>query len=154
MQLDHGALVPLYYLHKAGFKGQIVHMSVGMLSYEEMYTLGKAVQSAIGMVDKKVAVIASGDLSHRLTPEAPNGFSPQGQIFDQEIVAALKNIDIKAILNMDRKLIAEAGECGLRPITFLMGVLGGLRAQAQIVSYEGPFGVGYCVAAFTIQQGE
>lgn len=150
LQLDHGAMVPLYYLHKAGFKGQLVHLSMGMLPYEEMYTFGKAVQSAIGTTDKRVAVIASGDLSHRLTPDAPAGYSPLGAEFDHQVVSALKTVDIKSLLRMDKKLIEEAGECGLRPIFFLMGVLGGLDAEAEVLSYEGPFGVGYCVAQFLI----
>ncbi|EAX47612.1 Extradiol ring-cleavage dioxygenase, class III enzyme, subunit B [Thermosinus carboxydivorans Nor1] len=149
LQLDHGAVVPLYYLQKAGFKGQLVHLSMGMLPYEEMYTFGKAVQAAIGIVDKRVAVIASGDLSHRLTSDAPAGYSPYGAQFDQAVVAALKNMDVKALLNLDRGLIEEAGECGLRPIFFLMGVMGGLDMTADVLSYEGPFGVGYAVALFT-----
>lgn len=149
LELDHGALVPLYYLHKAGFKGQLVHISMGMLPYEEMYTLGKAVQAAIGMVDKRVAVVASGDLSHRLTPEAPAGFSPRGAEFDQQVTAALENVNVKALLSLEPELIAEAGECGLRPAVFLLGVLGGLEASGRLLSYEGPFGVGYGVALFT-----
>lgn len=148
LQLDHGAVVPLYYLQKAGFKGQLVHLSMGMLPYEEMYTFGKAVQAAIGMVDKRVAVIASGDLSHRLTEDAPAGYSPRGTEFDRQVVEALKNIDVKALLNMDRSLIEEAGECGLRPIFFLLGILGGLNFTADMLSYEGPFGVGYAVGLF------
>lgn len=154
LQLDHGALVPLYYLSQAGFKGQLVHISIGMLSYEEMYTFGKAVQSAIGTVDKRVAVIASGDLSHRLTPEAPAGYDPMGAEFDRQVIEALKNVDVKALLNLDRNLIEHAGECGLRPIFFLMGVLGGLDASAQVLSYEGPFGVGYAVAWFELGRKE
>lgn len=156
LELDHGALVPLYYLHQAGFKGQLVHLSVGMLPYEEMYTFGKAVQAAIGMVDKKVAVIASGDLSHRLLPEAPAGYSPKGQEFDQKILAALENLDIKALLSLDRDLIEEAGECGFRPAVFLLGVLGGLSAAAKVMSYEGPFGVGYgvVIAELTESRGK
>lgn len=148
LQLDHGAVVPLYYLHKAGFKGQLVHLSMGKLPYEEMYTFGKAVQAAIGMADKRVAVIASGDLSHRLTEDAPAGYSPQGAEFDRQVVQALQNVDVKALLNMDRDLIAQAGECGLRPAFFLMGILGGLDVSAEVLSYEGPFGVGYAVAQF------
>lgn len=154
LQLDHGALVPLYYLSQAGFKGQLVHISIGMLPYEEMYTFGKAVQSAIGTVDKRVAVIASGDLSHRLTPEAPAGYDPMGAEFDRQVIEAVKNVDVKTLLNMDRELIERAGECGLRPIFFLMGVLGGLDASAQILSYEGPFGVGYAVAWFELIRKE
>jgi AmmeMemoRadiSam system protein A len=153
LALDHGALVPLYYLHKAGFKGQLVHLSIGMLPYEEMYTFGKAVQAAIGMIDKKVAVIASGDLSHRLLPEAPAGYSPRGQEFDKKVLKALENMDIKSLLNMDKALIEEAGECGLRPVVFLMGVRGGLAASTKILSYEGPFGVGYGVVIAEVQGG-
>ncbi len=154
LQLDHGAIVPLYYLHKAGFKGQLVHLSMGMLPYEEMYTLGKAVQTAVGMADKRVAVIASGDLSHRLIPGAPAGYTPRGAEFDQALMKAVAELDVKAILNMDKDLIEEAGECGLRPICFLMGVLGGIEAQAEVLSYEGPFGVGYAVALFTVKESE
>lgn len=146
--LDHGALVPLYYLHKAGFKGQIVHLSMGFVSYEEMYTFGKAVQGAIGIADRRTAVIASGDLSHRLLPDSSAGYSPQGAEFDRQVVAALENVNVKALLAMDPQMITEAGECGLRPIIFLLGVLGGLDAKANVLSYEGPFGVGYCVAMF------
>lgn len=151
LNLDHGAFVPLYYLAKAGFKGQIVNLSVGMLAYEEMYTFGKAVQAAIGNMDKRVAVIASGDLSHRLTPDAPAGYSPQGAEFDGQVVAALKKADVKALLNMDKTLIEAAGECGLRPIFFLMGVMGGLDVEVTSASYEGPFGVGYAVVAYKIK---
>ncbi|MEG6586948.1 AmmeMemoRadiSam system protein B [Dendrosporobacter sp. 1207_IL3150] len=151
LALDHGAIVPLYYLNKAGFKGQIVHLSMGMLPYEEMYTFGKAVQAAVNIVDKRVVVIASGDLSHRLTPDAPAGYSPRGKEFDEIVIDALKNLNVKTLLNIDRELIEEAGECGLRPIFFLMGTLGGIEAVSEVLSYEGPFGVGYAVGLFLVK---
>lgn len=154
LQLDHGAIVPLYYLHKAGFKGQLVHLSMGMLPYEEMYTFGKAVQAAIAMSDKRVAVIASGDLSHRLTPDAPAGYSPRGVEFDQMLIKAVAELDAKTILHMDPDLVEEAGECGLRPVCFLMGVVGGIEAKAEVLSYEGPFGVGYAVALVTVKESD
>jgi len=151
LNLDHGAFVPLYYLAKAGFKGQIVHLSIGMLAYEEMYTFGKAVQAAIRHMDKRVAVIASGDLSHRLLPEAPAVYHPSGPEFDRQVVEALKNADVKKLLAIDGKLVEEAGQCGLRPIFFLMGAMGGLDVESVHASYEGPFGVGYAVIAYKIK---
>jgi aromatic ring-opening dioxygenase LigB subunit len=104
------------------------------------------------MVDKRVAVVASGDLSHRLTPDAPAGFSPRGLEFDRLVLEAVAKMDIKALLNLDSDLVKEAGECGLRPLCFLMGVLGGIDAAADVLSYEGPFGVGYAVALFTMKE--
>lgn len=151
LELDHGALVPLYYLSKAGFKGQLVHISVGMLSYEEMYTFGKAVQMAIDATGKRVAVIASGDLSHRLTPDAPAGYNPRAAEFDKQVLQAVQDLSVKALLQIDRKLVEAAGECGLRSIFFLLGVVGGTDASAELLSYEAPFGVGYGVAVITIK---
>ncbi|MBU2702545.1 aromatic ring-opening dioxygenase LigB subunit [Sporomusaceae bacterium BoRhaA] len=152
LELDHGAFIPLYYLHKAGFRGQIIHLSCGLVSYEEMYTFGKAVQSATAIVNKKIGIIASGDLSHRVTKDAPNGFHPRGAEFDQYVVDILQRGNLKELMNMDRQLAREIGECGLRPIFFLMGILGGLQVKSQVLSYEAPFGVGYAVAKFDIIQ--
>ncbi len=150
LQLDHGAVIPLHYLYKAGFRGQVIHLSVGFLTYPEMYTFGKAVQGAIEMGRQKVAVVASGDLSHRLIPEAPAGYSPSGRIFDDQIMELLHFMDVKSMFVIDLKMVEEAGECGLRPIFFLMGTLDGLDAEAEILSYEGPFGVGYGVVIFSL----
>ena len=149
LQMDHGAVVPLHYLHKAGFRGQVVQMSVGFLTYPEMYACGKAVQAAIKATRKNVVVIASGDLSHRLTAGAPAGYSPSGQKFDDQIMSSLKTMDVKSLFSISEKLVEEAGECGMRPIFFLLGALDGLNAESTILSYEGPFGVGYGVATFS-----
>ncbi|HWR31272.1 MAG TPA: AmmeMemoRadiSam system protein B [Negativicutes bacterium] len=150
LQLDHGAVIPLYYLYKAGFRGQVVHLSVGFLTYPEMYAFGKAVQGAIEMTRQKVAVVASGDLSHRLIPSAPAGYSPSGRKFDDRIMALLQAMDVKSMFALEPDMVEEAGECGLRPIFFLMGTLDGMDAGAEILSYEGPFGVGYGVVIFSI----
>ena len=151
LQLDHGAVIPLHYLSRAGFRGQVVHLSVGFLSYPEMYAFGKAVQGAIESTRQKVAVVASGDLSHRLTPDAPAGYSPQGRLFDERIIQCLQSMDVKSLFGLAPDLVEEAGECGLRPIFFLLGTLDGLEAASEILSYEGPFGVGYGVAVFNIK---
>lgn len=151
LQLDHGAVIPLHYLYRAGFRGQVVHMSSGFLSYREMYACGKAVQAAIEATGENVAIIASGDLSHRLLPGAPAGYSPEGGSFDSWIVEMLQTLDVKSMLDIDAHWVEEAGECGLRPIFFLMGTLDGLPVESKVLSYEGPFGVGYAVATFSVK---
>lgn len=151
LQLDHGAVIPLHYMYKAGFRGQVVLLSVGFISYPELYALGKAVQNAIENTRQKVAILASGDLSHRLLPGAPAGYSPAGKVFDKKIISGLEAMDVKALLEIDPQLVEEAGECGLRPIFFLLGSLDGLEAESCVRSYEGPFGVGYAVVTFFIK---
>lgn len=147
LALDYGALVPLYYLSKAGFRGQLIHISVGTLSYEELYTFGKAVQIAVNMLGKRVSVIVSGDLSHTVDAS----YATQAKKFDKEILQAITELNVKELLALDRKLIEKSGECGLRPIFFLMGVVGGTDATAELLSYEAPFGVGYGVVMITVK---
>ena len=52
---------------------------------------------------------------------------------------------------MDPVMVNEGGECGLRSIIIAMGSLDGYNISSQVLSYEGPFGVGYGVAMFERQ---
>ncbi|MBI4288571.1 MAG: AmmeMemoRadiSam system protein A [Chloroflexi bacterium] len=149
--LDHGVLVPMYFLVK-GAKGlPLVPLTFSWLSLEEHYAFGRAIARAAARSGRKVAIIASGDLSHRLIPEAPAGYDPQGEVFDKSLVEAVKVWDIRSILDLDPELIERAGECGLRSICILLGVLSESKVAPEVLSYEGPFGVGYLVAACHVQ---
>lgn len=145
--LDHGVLVPMHFLYKGARGLPLVPLTFSWLSFEDHYAFGQVVCRAANKIGRKVALIASGDLSHRLIPDAPAGYDPQGQVFDNKIVEAVKAWDVQAILNLDFKLIERAGECGLRSILILLGALSGLEVKSEVLSYEGPFGVGYLVAA-------
>lgn len=147
LTLDHGFTVPLYYLRKAGVDLPLVPCSIGVFSPEKLYAFGVAVQRAAKALDIKIAVVASGDLSHRLTPDAPAGYDQRGREFDRKIISLIKEIDVQGFINIEEDLCERAGECGLRPITMMLGAMDGAAVRSEILSYEGPFGVGYLVAA-------
>ena len=152
-ELDHGVLVPIYYLSKKYPNFKIVPLSLSFLSLEEHFKFGEALQASIKQCNKNIGIIASGDLSHRLTFDAPAGYSPHAQKFDKEIIELLKKRDVKGILNMDQDLVEEAGECGYRSIIILLGALSNTEWQPEILSYEAPFGVGYLVMNFNLGEG-
>jgi AmmeMemoRadiSam system protein A len=147
LELDHGTMVPLYFLREAGVDLPLVPVAMGLLPHRLLYAFGMAVAGAAEKLGKKVAVLASGDLSHRLTPDAPAGYDPRGQEFDREIARLVAAADIEGIMNLDAGLVERAGECGLRPIIMAFGAFDGLALKGEVLSYEGPFGVGYMVAA-------
>ncbi|KKM10012.1 hypothetical protein SY88_15255 [Clostridiales bacterium PH28_bin88] len=147
--LDHGAMVPLYYLRQVGWQGRLVAVAMGFLPLEELYSFGVALQEAIRDGGKRVAVVASGDLSHRLTPDAPSGYDPRGKEFDQQIREMVERLDVPGLVSLPSDLVERAGQCGLRPLLMMLGALDGLEVDTQVLSYEGPFGVGYMVAAIT-----
>ncbi|HLC63725.1 MAG TPA: AmmeMemoRadiSam system protein B [Patescibacteria group bacterium] len=149
-KLDHGTAVPLYYLsqHLSGVK--IIPVGYCLQSLEKNFEFGREIGNQLAKTNKRVAVIASGDLSHRLTAGAPAGYSDKGKEFDDQIKELLKQNKTQEILNLNPDLIEEAGQCGLRSIVILLGAFDGVNYQPEILSYEGPFGVGYLVANFKL----
>lgn len=144
-ELDHGALVPLYFVTKRYSDFKIVHITYGMLSKIELYKFGMAVKKAVEGSKYSAVIIASGDLSHRLSSEGPYGYNELGGEFDREIIKLLQKGDVLGVFNLNRKLVDAAGECGLRSFYILLGSLEGKNINGELLSYEGPFGVGYGV---------
>lgn len=147
-QLDHGITVPMFFLKQALPSVRLVPVSMGIGPCEELYAFGMGVAQAALRAPRRVALVASGDLSHRLTPDAAAGYSPRGKVFDEAVVQALMKADVVPLVELDGAMAEDAGECGLRSIIMMMGALDGRKAQCNLLSYEGPFGVGYAVAWF------
>jgi len=147
--LDWGFNVPLYFLAK-GFQGELKKHLIGLDAPLSYFKEGEKVFQSLEK-NKKYALIGSGDLSHCLKKEGPYGFNPQGPEFDKKLIEFLKNKNIKEFLKLD-ELYPEAGECGLRSFSFILGILEASKInwETEILSYEGPFGVGYLVANFRL----
>ena len=153
-ELDHGVLVPLDYFRAQGMVTPVVAIGMALLPNQVLYNFGKALALASARQGKRVVVVASGDLSHRLTPNAPAGYDGRGRIFDKRITQAVREWDPKEIMGLDPHLVERAGECGWRSIIMMSGSLDGLTVESQVLSYEGPFGVGYLVAALEPKEGK
>lgn len=149
-KLDHGCGVPIHLLTQHLKDIKILPLYYSGLDYEAHLEFGKLLQRELQVNKNRVAVIASGDLSHRLTKDAPAGYSPKGAKFDKKLLDLIRSKKTNEILNLDFKLIGDAGECGLKSIIILLGILHGIQYEPQILSYEGPFGVGYLTANFKL----
>ncbi len=146
-RLDHGVLVPLYFLAPPEYS--LVCLSITFLGFRDHYLMGMAISEAARAYGRSVVFIGSGDMSHRLTREAPAGYEPDAHMFDDQIVKIFKEADFTKLKGLDPRLVADAGECGLRSIYALAGSVDGCTVDSEVLSYEGPFGVGYMVARVT-----
>ncbi len=149
-ELDHGILVPLHYLQKAGLKEEvpIVPISIGLLSSLTLYEFGSIIRDVAEKLAIKVAILASGDMSHRLIDDGPYSFHPDGAKFDNFIKTALASQDVASIVNISPMLRENAGECAYPSIVIMLGCLDAYNFTSNIYSYEGPLGVGYLTAGF------
>ena len=149
--LDHGAMVPLVYLTGALERPcRLVVLSFSYLDMDEHVRFGRAVGEVLMAAEQRIVYVASSDLSHRLIPGAPAGYDPRAAQFDHAIAETFASGDWESMLNIDQGLVSVAGECGYRSLAVLSGVVAayeapGGRTQNRLLSYEGPWGVGYLV---------
>lgn len=142
-ELDHGAFVPLYFMEKELQGSKLIHISIGMLGLKTLYDLGGKIKEILEAGEGVFTIVVSGDLSHRLKEEGPYGYDKRGPEFDQRLINTIKRCNVLDIINMPEEIYGPAGECGLRPVVLGFGILGEGRLTSRVVSYEGPFGVGY-----------
>lgn len=145
--LDHGAMVPLYFLVEAGWCGATAVMGLPWDENEEPRLLGEVLGTALED-EVPTAVLASGDMSHCLKPGAPAGYDEQGSVFDQAFVACIKQADYREAENLDPSLRERARQDVVESCRVAWHASGFADANHHFYSYEGPFGVGYTVMRF------
>lgn len=146
--LDHGAVVPLYFICSKFKDFKLVHISIAGLPMQELYKFGRCISKAVKESCEKVVFIASGDLSHRLSDISPYGFDKRGPEYDEFLVNTIREVKPERLLTLDEGLSESAGECGSRSFIMMFGALDGCPIKSNVYSYEGPFGIGYAVASF------
>ncbi len=147
-ELDHGAMISMYFINKYYKNYKIAHITYAPLSDIELYKFGMAIRKSVENLNKKIVFIASGDLSHRLIKDGPYEYSPEGAKFDKLLLDNLEKGDVLGVFNMDKHMVECAGECGLRSVFTMLGAMDGEDVKGKLLSYEGTFGVGYGVMSF------
>lgn len=146
--LDHGSFVPLYFATSLLDSAKLVRIGLSGLSADDHFKVGTLIDRVACDLGRRVVVIASGDLSHKLKSDGPHGFAPEGSQFDKQIMDILTSGDLTRLFTINAKLCKAAAECGLRSFEIMAGALDAYSFTSERLSYEGSLGVGYGVVAF------
>lgn len=148
--LDHGVTVPLHFLqvHRTDFR--LVRVGLSGLPPLAHYRFGMCIAQTAEELGRKAVFIASVSLSHRLSPDAPQGFAPEGARFDKACIKYLEEGDFLRLLRIDPALAKAAGECGLRALWMMAGALDARALKIKKLSYQGTTGVGYGVVSLRV----
>lgn len=149
-KLDHGAIVPLYYIAKHLPEVKVMPVSFCDADPKTHLEFGALLKEQIMNNNKRIAVIASGDLSHALSSDSPAGFNKNGEIFDKKIQELFLSHNTAGLLTLPESLVNDAAECGFRSFLILMGILRDINYRYESYSYEAPFGIGYLTANFAL----
>lgn len=147
--LDHGAMVPLAFLARAGWQGPTCVVSLPASENAVLLAgFGGALRRALTGLGGRAAVIASGDMSHRVLEGAPAGFHPRAVEFDERVCDIVEAGRFADLEHFDPELRALAAEDVIGTTWIVATAIRDLQADPEVLSYEHPFGVGYLVALF------
>ena len=147
-RLDHGTMVPLYFIEQKYTGFQLVRAGLSGLPLTEHYAFGRILLQAVEETGRKAVLIASGDLSHKLQTYGPYGFAPEGPEYDKKIMDAAGRAAFGEMLAFDERFCEKAAECGHRSFVIMAGMLDGQKAEARVYSHEDVTGVGYGICSF------
>ena len=147
-RLDHGTMVPLYFVNQYWTRYQLVRIGLSGFPLTAHYRLGQCIRAAAQTLGRNTVVIASGDLSHKLKEDGPYGYQEEGPAYDARIMDVMGRGAFGELLEFPEDFCEKAAECGHRSFTILAGAFDRTAVEAERLSYEGPFGVGYGVCTY------
>ncbi len=148
---DHGSLIPLLFVNEAYTGYRVVRIAPSMLSDETLTEMGRIIERAAAHLGRRMTLIASGDLSHKLLAEGPYGYVKEGPEFDRRVTEMMRTGNLKAFREFSPDFRDRCAECGLPGFIMLSGALESYHVRPDFLSYEGTFGVGYAVCTFAIE---
>ena len=146
--LDHGTMVPLYFVKQQYTGFRLVRVGLSGLSNAEHYEFGQIIRQAVEQTGRKAVLIASGDLSHKLQEYGPYGFAEEGPEYDRRIMDAAGRAAFGEMLTFEESFLDKAAECGHRSFLIMAGALDGMNVEAKVYTHEDVTGVGYGICSF------
>jgi len=162
LQLQYGTLVPLRYMD-VGDSMKIVSIAGWMYDAEldESRIVGEAIAEAVAALDRRVAFLASGSLSHRIPPNAVvNDYlmkisNPFNQDVDLMVLDMWQQGRVREFLEMLPQYARDCtGEGGMHDTAMLFGVLGwdSYSGRGEVFTeYFPSSGTGQCNVVFPVQ---
>ena len=146
--LDHGTMVPLYFILQEYTDFQLVRIGLSGLPLSESYRMGTAIGQVAKTLGRRTVYIASGDLSHKLQYYGPYGYAKEGPEYDERIMDVCSRGAFGELFDFDEAFCDRAAECGHRSFVIMAGALDGMNVEARQLSHEDVTGVGYGICTF------
>ena len=147
-ELDHGTMVPLYFIRQKYTGYKLVRIGLSGYPLAAHYRLGQMIQETADATGKRVVLVASGDLSHKLQSYGPYGFAEEGPQYDARIMDVCSRAAFGELFDFSEHFCDKAAECGHRSFVIMAGAFDGLSVKASALSHEDVTGVGYGICTF------
>ncbi|MBR2275066.1 MAG: AmmeMemoRadiSam system protein A [Lachnospiraceae bacterium] len=148
-ELDHGTMVPLYFINKRYSNFRLVRIGLSGLPLAMHYQLGRLIRSVSDELGRRTVFVASGDLSHCQKEDGPYGYKKEGPEYDAKLMEVMSRGAFSELLSFDDRLLELSEECGHRSFVIMGGAFDHVAVDTEPLSHEATFGVGYGFAIYT-----
>lgn len=149
-RLDHGTATPLLYIADK-LTAQVMPITCSLMTLREHTTFGELLKRELAKSDRRIAVIASGNLAHCLTKQAPLPYSPEGSKFDEAMRSIAAARDTEALGGIQPQRLKKTGADLVRPLAILLGILKESNCTYEELVYQETFGVGYLTGVYRMK---
>lgn len=146
--LDYASSIPLLLLEDAARK-PIIPITASRVALSNAVNFGHELQKIILDSRKKIAVLVSADLSHRLSKQSPAGYSSKAKKFDQRLIEILKTADNKSLIECESAATDAACE-DMPSLAVFLGILNDVGFDVTVSQYDPQFGVGHLSLLYTL----
>ena len=133
-ELDHGTMVPLWFIRNKYKGGKIVRIGLSGLPLKDHYKLGMIIRDAVEKLERKAVFVASGDLSHKLQDYGPYGFAKEGPEYDKRIMDVMGRAAFGDLFDFSESFCDKAAECGHRSFVIMAGAWDKKNVRAEALS--------------------
>ncbi len=151
MQMDWGTLVPLWFILKERkLKPKILIVTPSReIPLRKNFVFGQLLGRLMNKDRKrKFVFIASADQAHAHSRTGPYGFSRAAQKYDDLVLRAIRDNNLKRILRLKPRFIEEAKPDSLWQMVILAGINELIPLRSQLLSYQVPSYYGMACAGF------
>ncbi len=152
MQMDWGSLIPLWFMLKEQkLKSRILIVAPSReIPLRTNFNFGGLLGRLMKRDKKrKFAFIASADQAHAHSRSGPYGFSPAASKFDDFVLNAIRENNLKRILQLKASFIEAAKPDSPWQMVILAGINEVVPLRSHLLSYQVPSYYGMACAGFT-----
>ncbi|MCF7845908.1 MAG: AmmeMemoRadiSam system protein B [Candidatus Peribacteraceae bacterium] len=148
-QLDAATAIPLHFLTSALPEFELVNIATSLAGIPEHCKLGEVIAELAEKSSKSIALIASGELSHKLTKTSPLGFAPAAEAWEENLLQAVANQSYAEVFHADPFELDAISESGVRPLAALLAAFEKSSHLTRILAHEAPGGIGLATIILT-----
>lgn len=148
ISLDHGVIVPLWYLQQAGWQGFTSFLTLpASTGPSDLHAAGESFKAFCRDDPQSIGIILSLELSRSLNERSPLGMHEDGQKFDEAICQSIQTNTLAKIKNLSQHFVKNANEDAYESLIFCLPLLESGKESQELMSYENQLGIGFLVAS-------